>query len=177
MPTSAHGNDGQPARRAVVPPALMRRGRGRFGARGFTLIELLVVVAIIAISAGLVSLALRDNDAGQLDREGARLSALLEAARAESRALGVAVSWVPSGEGESPGFRFVGLPDAAGMPRQWLDPSVRAEVSGQPQVVLGPDALIGAQRIVLHLGQRALVLSTDGLGPFEPADESGAGPG
>jgi general secretion pathway protein H len=151
--------------------------RGRPGTGGFTLIELLVVVAIIAVSAGLVSLALRDDEAGRLEREGARLSALLEAARAESRTMGVAVAWVPAGENDAPGFRFVGLPEAAGMPRGWLDPAVRAEISGQAQVLLGPDALIGAQRIVLHLGERELVLATDGLGPFEPAAEPAAAPG
>jgi general secretion pathway protein H len=45
--------------------------------RGFTLIELMVVVAIIAIAAGVSSLALRDADAKALDQDAARLSALL----------------------------------------------------------------------------------------------------
>jgi len=171
MPTSAPGNS--PGRQ---PGSGARRPRRR-APGGFTLIELLVVVAIIAVSAGLVSLALRDDEAGRLEREAARLSALLESARAESRTLGVAVAWVPAGEDEAPGFRFVGLPEAAGMPRRWLDPAVRAEISGQPQVLLGPDALIGAQRIVLHLGERELVLATDGLGPFEPTAEPAATPG
>jgi general secretion pathway protein H len=157
-----------------------RRRRGA----GFTLIELLVVIAIVALTAGIVSLALRDADAGRLERDAVRLAALLEAARAESRATGIAVWWVPAGAGDTAddtagqaaadgtdggGFRFVGLPDAAGMPRAWLDDGVRAEVLGPPRVQLGPEALIGAQRIVLRLGEHRLELATDGLGPFTVA--------
>ena len=56
---------------------------GRLGARGFTLIELMVVVALIAIAAGVVSLSLNDPADAHLEREAARLSALLEAARTE----------------------------------------------------------------------------------------------
>jgi general secretion pathway protein H len=129
----------------------------------------MVVVAIIALSAGLVALALRDSSADQLEREGQRLAALLEAARAESRATGLPVWWVPAGDTDAPGFRFVGLPDTAGLPRQWLDDDVRAQVVGGARVTLGPDALIGAQRIVLQLQQRQLVLATDGLAPFAVA--------
>ena len=49
---------------------------------GFTLIELLLVLVLIALSSGLVSLALRDADANALEREAARLGALLETGRA-----------------------------------------------------------------------------------------------
>jgi general secretion pathway protein H len=38
-------------------------------------------------------------------------------------------------------------------------------------VRLGPEPLIGAQRIVLHLGDQRLVLGTDGLGPFAVATD------
>jgi general secretion pathway protein H len=74
--------------------------------RGFTLVELLVVIMLIAIASGLASLALRDPTANQLDQEGARLAALLESARAEARASGLAVRWEPLQLGA--GFRFVG---------------------------------------------------------------------
>jgi len=37
-------------------------------------------------------------------------------------------------------------------------------------VVLGPEPLIGAQRIVLRLGDQRLTLATDGIGPFTVAD-------
>ncbi|HMT17930.1 MAG TPA: prepilin-type N-terminal cleavage/methylation domain-containing protein, partial [Ottowia sp.] len=57
--------------------------------RGFTLIELMVVMAIVAIGAALASLALPDSDSRTLAREGERLAALLESARAQSRAAGV----------------------------------------------------------------------------------------
>jgi general secretion pathway protein H len=141
--------------------------------RGFTLIELLLVIAIVALSAGVVSLALRDGDAAQLEEEGARLSALLEMARTEARVLGIAVLFVPSADAGAPGsaaqFRFVGLPARREMPTRWLDARVDAQVVGGTALVLGPDAILPAQRIVLRLDDRRLELATDGLGPFAVA--------
>jgi general secretion pathway protein H len=52
---------------------------------------------------------------------------------------------------------------------------VRAEVVGGTSVQLGPEPLIGAQRIVLRLADRRLVLATDGLGPFA-VERGEAGP-
>lgn len=134
--------------------------------RGFTLIELLIVVALIAIASGVAVLALRDPAATQLDREGARLAALLESARAEARSLGVPVRWVPT-EG---GFRFIGLPAALTPPSYWLNEGVSAEVQvvrrQAPGVSLGPEPMIGVQRIVLRAGDQRLTLATDGIGPF-----------
>ena len=140
--------------------------------RGFTLIELLVVVALIAIASGLASLALRDPSATRLEQEGARLAALLESARAEARASGLAVRWEPRSNG-TPGqdFRFVGLPTSADLPQHWLTEGVTADVIGARAVVLGPEPLIGAQRIVLSLEDRRLTLASDGLGPFEVKNE------
>jgi general secretion pathway protein H len=140
---------------------------------GFTLIELMVVVALIAIASAAVSLSLRDPSASKLDQEGARLVALLEAARAEARASGLPASWDPHPAQEgAQGFRFIGLPPSSDFPSNWLTPGVTADVAGARAVVLGPEPLIGAQRIVLHLDQQSLTLQTDGLGPF--AVESGA---
>ena len=134
---------------------------------GFTLIELMVVVALIAIASAVVSLSLRDPDATRLEREGARLVALLESARTEARSLGIAASWQPdSGQDGVAGFRFIGLPPSSELPDHWLNRGVTAEVQGARAVPLGPEPLIGAQRIVLHLDRQSLTLTTDGLGPF-----------
>ena len=156
----------------------VRRGSGAMGCRrGFTLIELLVVLVLVAIGAGVVSLALRDGAATKLEEEGARLSALLEGARAESRAAGVPVVWVPGREegsiagasetaGAAEGFRFVGLPVSMHMPRHWLEPRVTAQVVGGKSLVLGPDAIVPPQRLVLSLDDRRIEIATDGLAPF-----------
>ncbi len=136
-----------------------------------------MVLAIIAVGVSLVVLTLPDGDASRLDEEGARLSALLETARAESRTSGMAVWWAPSGaenpagaQGESVNFRFVGLPRALALPGRWLDPRVSAQVVGAQSIVLGPEAILPAQRIVLSLGERRLELASDGLGPFTLAE-------
>jgi len=157
----------------VTPESPLCRGSSRRGA-GFTLIELMVVVAIIALASAVVSLALRDPSATLLEKDGARLAALFESARAEARASGLAVHWLPRslatdrpGAGDAPAdFTFVGLPASAGLPRHWLSEGVTASVIGAPDVVLGPEPLIGAQRITLRLEDSRLTLATDGLGPF-----------
>ncbi len=134
---------------------------------GFTLIELLVVVVIIAIASSVASLALRDPSATRLEHEAARLAALLEGARAEARASGLAAYWEPKpAQAGAEGFRFVGLPASSELPSRWLVEGVTAEVVGARAVLLGPEPLIGAQRIVLTLNDKHLTLGTDGLGPF-----------
>jgi general secretion pathway protein H len=144
----------------------------RSGASGFTLLELMIVIALIAVASGVAVLALRDANASRLEEEAARLSALFEAARARSRATGQAVTWLPVRE-EGDGFAFSGLNERAGLPSQWLDVRTRAEVIGAPVLRLGPEPVIGAQRVVLRLEDRQVVLATDGLAPFAVL-ESGA---
>ena len=163
MPTSAAGSRPSPLRR---PPA------------GFTLIELLVVVAIIAIGSGGVMFALRDSAASQLEREGLRLAALLESARAQSRNSGQALRWRPVDGG------FVieaaaGLP-AAGGPgptpsatapgtSRWLSQDTRVQGGPHLVLVLGPEPLLPPQSVLIEsaaLPGRPVQVATDGLRPF-----------
>jgi general secretion pathway protein H len=147
--------------------------------RGFTLLELLVVLMIVAISAGVVSLALRDGSSTRLEREASRLAALLEMARAESRVTGTVVRWVPGTEAEranagadrSEAFRFVGMSTLNPLPTRWLGDGVVAQVVGADSVLLGPDALLAPQRIVLRLADQKIEVATDGLSPFAIAAE------
>ena len=137
-------------------PSAARRGRG------FTLIELLVVVALIAIAIAVASLALRDPAATRLEHEAARLSALLEVGPRRGARLGVAgalgAGRRPTADG-APSFRFVGLPPSErACPTRWLDASgvSRRDRRRARACVLGPEPLIGAQRIVLRLDDRRL---------------------
>lgn len=161
------------ARRRLRPPS-----------RGFTLLELMVVMVIIALATGLMTLALRDSAESRLEKEGVRLAALLESARAQARISGAEVRWevIPPPGG---GFRFVGLPvDATkALPSAFLDQDTQALIVGANAVPLGPEPLIGTQRILLKLDEHELTLGTDGLAPFailppagsEPQPAQGAG--
>ncbi|MEJ7138876.1 pilus assembly FimT family protein [Amphibiibacter pelophylacis] len=160
--------------------------------RGFTLIELMVVIAIVAISAGLVSLAIRDPAASQLDREGLRLAALLDSARATARASGQPVTWWPAAslnrrtdaptppkDSPVPDFLFAGLPARAALPSRWLDRAaiaVRVSRNGQvaDDLVLGPEPLIPPQSVTLSLDGQQITLASDGLGPFRNAGNAGS---
>lgn len=141
------------------------------GQYGFTLIELLVVVALIAITSAAITLALRDPAELQLQREAQRLAALLETARAESRAAGLAVRWVPKGLKSGDDFHFEGLPRTIQLPTRWLGDPVAATVenatAANPGLILGPEPVIPAQRLLLQLGSQRLVLGTDGLAAFD----------
>lgn len=158
-----------PAARAVTRTSVPGSDAGRAG--GFTLIELLVVVALVAIASATVSLALRDPAELQLQREAQRLAALLETARAESRASGLTVRWIPKGIRTGDDFRFEGLPPTVKLPTRWLGDPVAVQVenagAANPGLVLGPEPLIPAQRLRLLLGSQSLVLGTDGLGAFD----------
>lgn len=145
------------------------------------MIELMIVVAIVAISATLITLAFPDGTQRRLDEEAARLASLLDAARAQSRAAGVTVRWepispsssqVPADDVAGADFRFVGLPVRTSLPTRWLSPGVAAEVVGGRSLSLGPEPLIGAQRVLLRLDDRRAVLATDGIGPFTTVSEA-----
>lgn len=132
------------------------------GTSGLTLLELLVVVAIMALATAGIGFAVRDSSEAQLEREAQRLAILLESARAQSRMRGVPVRWQPT----PTGFSFEGLTSPT-LPTHWLSPDVRA--ASQTGVLLGPEPIIGAQRIqLLSLSQpaRSLTIATDGVRPF-----------
>lgn len=178
MPTSVPGNSRGNRSTASGPLACRRRPARRRTPHGFTLIELLVVLLIVALGAALVSLALPDPASRRLEREADRLAALLEMARAEARATALPVRWLPA-EPPATGFRFVGLRRDNPMPTAWLDDATAAEVpgrvEGQPGVVLGPQAILPPQRVLLNLEGRRLEVASDGLSPFAvrpPATEA-----
>jgi general secretion pathway protein H len=158
-----------PAAKAVTPISALGNKAG--SSRGFTLIELLVVVALIAITTATISLALRDPTELQLQREAQRLAALLETARAESRASGLAVRWIPKGLKSGDDFRFEGLPLTIQLPTRWLGDPVAVEIenatAANPGLSLGPEPIIPAQRLRLRLGDQLVVLGTDGLSAFD----------
>jgi general secretion pathway protein H len=166
MPTSAPGSSRSRAAGRPTAPG--------HAAAGFTLIELLIVIAIVAVSASLMTLALRDSSASRLEEEGARLAALLEMARAEARVDGSSVRWMPVADSAENDFRFIGLSQRSTLPRRWLDAATRAQVSGGVFVVLGPQAILPPQRVVLSLGQQRLEVASDGLGPFAIAGPAAA---
>ncbi len=116
----------------------------------------------MALATAGVGLALRDSGSAALQREGERLAALLESARAQSRASGAAVRW----RADAQGFHFEGLA-AAKLPRHWLNDSTA--VRGPAQLWLGPEPIIGPQQVLIvnpAQPDHAVRVATDGLRPF-----------
>jgi general secretion pathway protein H len=145
---------------------------------GFTLLELLVVLAIIALGTAGVGFAMRDGAQSQLEREAARLSALLESARARSQMTGVPVRW----QATETGFVFFGLQSQLGdeseLPQGWLNADTRASVEATPTssqaaqhqgLLLGPEPIIDPQSVLLFSAsqpEQRIRLATDGVRPF-----------
>jgi general secretion pathway protein H len=138
---------------------------------GFTLMELMVVVAIIAIASAGVMMAIPDASATALEREALRLSALLDSARAQSRASGLAITWKKTDDG----FEFEGIPKIknsktgemealVSYPKTWLN--TETTVDAGSRLALGPEPVIAQQELVLKHAGRSLTLSTDGIRPF-----------
>jgi general secretion pathway protein H len=138
---------------------------------GFTLMELMVVVAIIAIASAGVMFAIPDASATALERDAQRLAALLDSARAQSRASGLAITWKPTEQG----FVFEGMAkiknektgemeDLVKYPTTWLSSETQAERDSS--LALGPEPIIAPQEVVLRHAARSLTLATDGIRPF-----------
>ena len=130
-----------------------------------------MVVAIIAIATAGVTFAIPDGSHTALERDAQRLAALLDSARAQSRASGLAVYWRPTAEG----FQFEGLPQTknqttgemqnlSSLPNNWLSSETKADADSL--LSLGPEPIIARQSVVLHNAGRSLTLATDGLRPF-----------
>jgi general secretion pathway protein H len=155
--------------------------------RGLTLLELLVVLAIIGFAMAGVSLAMRDSGQTQLEREAQRLTAQLEAARAQSRTSGVALIWRTTADGYDITSAVAGS-GLATRREAWLSPSTQAQVNANASnvnatnwVVLGPEPIIAPASITLTVTaepgntvnanrapqQQQLRIATDGLRPFQ----------
>lgn len=162
MPTSAAGSEGRSGPR-MKPWPRPHPGLSNWQ-RGFTLIEILVVLAIVALGTGALVWALRDSASQQLDEEAQRLSALLEAGRAQSRTSGVALRWRSS----DTGFVIETLPSglAPVQTHAWLYPQTRASVS---TLWLGPEPILPPQSLVLTQGdgsRGSVRVASDGLRAF-----------
>jgi general secretion pathway protein H len=167
-----------PVAKAVMP--ISAPGSKARRARGFTLLELMVVVAMIAITTAVVMFTIPDPSSTRLEREAARLIALLESARTQARAGAMTVLWVPQPNGPEADYQFLGLPAALMPSLKWMTPEVKAEVVGARSIVLGPEPVIGAQSVILRMEDKQIIVGTDGLSTFDvitgnPSEDDAAG--
>lgn len=157
MPILAVGSEVTPtlaASRAALPP---EGANSPCFSGGFTLLELLLVIAIVAIASVGVSLAMRDSAQAQLETEAHRLAAVLEAARAQSRASGLPVRWRATATGFT----------VDDQPHTWTSSGIAA--SADQPLLLGPEPIIAPQSVRLWLTtqpQRSVRVATDGVRPF-----------
>ena len=173
MRTSAAGS---PERR------LVRRMARASVQRGFTLIELMVVVLIVALASGMVVFSLRDTQGIALERDGQRLAALLEYARAQSRLQGTPVRWRATRKG----FILDGLNKPVAE-QPWLSEDTRVlevlprdsttDAATLPTLALGPEPVLAPQSVLLGWGPapgNTVRVATDGVRPFAIVPEDAA---
>jgi|APCry1669189665_1035243.scaffolds.fasta_scaffold68406_2 general secretion pathway protein H len=135
--------------------------------RGFTLLELLVVLAIMAIGSAAVMLTLRNTPEQALTQDAQRLAAWLDTARAQSRVRGERVVCITNAQG----FYFTGQSGMAlsNELHPWSYARTRSDLQLNAPLVLGPEPMIGPQRVTLYLQdapQTRVVVATDGLRDF-----------
>ncbi len=132
---------------------------------GFTLLELLLVITVVAIASAGVSFAFRDATQSKLDTEAQRLIAILESARAQSRASGIPLKWRPTADG----FIIEGMSDNPKNPatQKWQESEIVVNVD--KPLLLGPEPLIPPQSILMWMSSQPLYslrIATDGVRPF-----------
>lgn len=141
------------------------------------------MIAVIALGTAGVALAMRDTGQTLLEREAVRLAALLDAARSQSRASGVRVTWQARlDESGASVMDWRGLRSKEPLPTHWLDTQTRVVAGGVPTreatggatgvalsataLVLGPDPVIMPARVRLKWGTDTRDVVTDGVGAF-----------
>ena len=133
-----------------------------------------MAITIVAIASATVAMAVRDRADAELEREALHLASVLETARAEARAASLDVRWVPDAGNDIGRYRITGLPPALvkrlALEQPWLGEPPIIEIRGAAAngrtLRLGPEPLIGAQRVTLIRGDHRISLVTDGLRPF-----------
>jgi hypothetical protein len=124
----------------------------------------MVVVMLVALAPA--HLAVDPRRLAEQARGGRRAPvALLETARTQARHRRHEVRWEPATEG---GFRFPRpcARAAAELPTKWLDADTRADIVGQPQLLLGTRTAAAAATRAAAPGQPRDRRRHDGLSPF-----------
>jgi general secretion pathway protein H len=132
---------------------------------GFTLIELLITIAIIGISAGLLSLSLRGDESRQLREEGERLAALFRMAQSDARVGGRPLVW----QADVTGYRFLSdakLREELAAERHW---SVNVQRVQTPRILFGREPVREPATLEIATAQHVLRLELDALGNLRPA--------
>lgn len=129
---------------------------------GFTLVELLVVMCIVGVIAAMAAISASPADRARTLDEARRLAMLLELARAEARAVGRSIAWLPQPAGYT--FRrmsddgtWVAFPEDSPFRRRTLPEAVRLhapQLNAQPLraeefVVLTPYGMSGELRVTV----------------------------